>query len=106
MRSIPSMRSPSGLSRPFPLPERTRASASPILFASGTRQAQPGSTTAMLAILQLAARIEPDSTAVLEWYRSTPIKTLDGQSAEQLVAGNRAAEVIDFLTTICREMLD
>jgi len=103
MRSVPSMRSPSRLSRPFPLPER--AVAVPRLSTRETCQAQPASTTAMLAILQLAARIEPDSTAVLEWYRSTPIKTLDGQSAEQLVAGDRGAEVIDFLTAIHRQML-
>ena len=101
MRSTPSVRSPSPLSRPLPPPVHPRLAVS---IATADR-ALPGSAPAMLAILQLAARIEPDSTKVLEWYRSTPIKTLDGQSAEQLVAMDRAAEVIGFLTTICREML-
>ncbi len=53
-----------------------------------------------LAVLRVAAEIEPDRAAVMEWYRCTPIRELGDLSAEQLVALGRAEMVIAFLRSI------
>jgi hypothetical protein len=53
-----------------------------------------------LAVLRVAAEIEPDPAEVMEWYRSTPIRELGGLSAEQLVALGRVEAVIGFLRAI------
>jgi len=56
-----------------------------------------------LAVLRVAAEIEPDPVEVMEWYRSTPILELGGLSAEQLVALGRVEAVIGFLRAIGRD---
>ncbi|AIF48182.1 hypothetical protein [Dyella japonica] len=53
-----------------------------------------------LAVLRVAAEIEPEPAAVMEWYQTTPIEELGHLTAEQLVALGRAEVVIGFLLTI------
>ncbi|MHA6205636.1 hypothetical protein ACXU4B_14525 [Dyella soli] len=53
-----------------------------------------------LAVLRVAAEIEPRPAAVMEWYRATPIAELGQLTAEQLVALGRAEVVIAFLRSI------
>ena len=55
-----------------------------------------------LAVLRVAAGMEPDPLQVLDWYRHTRIAELGFLSAEQLVAMGRAPVVIDFLQSIRR----
>lgn len=59
-----------------------------------------GPIPAALAVLRVAAEIEPRPTAVMEWYRRTPIRELGNLSAEQLVALGRAEMVIAFPSSI------
>jgi hypothetical protein len=53
-----------------------------------------------LAVLRVAAEIEPNPAVVMDWYRWTPIRELGNLSAEQLVALGRAEMVIAFLRSI------
>lgn len=53
-----------------------------------------------LAVLRVAAEVEPCPKAVVRWYRHTPIRELGNLSAEQLVALGRAEMVIAFLRSI------
>jgi hypothetical protein len=53
-----------------------------------------------LAVLRLAARIEPVSQRLLDWYRHSPIAELGHLSADALVRMHRGAWVIDFLESI------
>ncbi len=50
-----------------------------------------------LAVLRVAAQIEPDSAAVMMWYRRTRIAELGYLTAEKLVSLGRAEAVIAFL---------
>lgn len=59
-----------------------------------------GLIPAALAVLRVAAELEPDPVEVVEWYRATPIRELGGLSAEQLVALGRVEAVIGFLRAI------
>ncbi|WP_238530867.1 hypothetical protein [Rhodanobacter spathiphylli] len=53
-----------------------------------------------LAVLRMAAQIEPDPAAVMQWYRHTRITELGYLTAEQLVALGRAEAVITFLRSV------
>jgi len=55
----------------------------------------------MLAVLQMAIRIEPDPIAAALWYRNIAIAELGNLTAAQLVSRGRASEVIAFLRSIC-----
>lgn len=55
-----------------------------------------------MAVLRVAARIEPDPAQVLEWYRHTKIAEFGSLTAEQLVTTGRAPAVIHFLQSIHR----
>lgn len=48
-------------------------------------------------LFAIAQVIEPDPEAVRHWYSGTSITSLDGLSAETLVAQGRAGEVLGFL---------
>lgn len=53
-----------------------------------------------LAVLRVAAQIEPDPGRVLDWYRHVWISELGFLTARQLVRMGRASMVIDFLQSI------
>jgi len=53
-----------------------------------------------LAVLRVAAEVEPCPKAVMQWYRHTPIRELGNLPAERLVALGRAEMVIAFLHSI------
>jgi len=55
---------------------------------------------AALAVLHVAAQIEPEPEWVLDWYRRTRIAELGQLTAEQLVAMGRAPVVVAFLQSI------
>lgn len=57
-------------------------------------------TPAALAVLRVAAQIEPEPEWVMDWYRHTHIVELGHLTAEQLVAMGRASVVIAFLQAI------
>lgn len=48
-------------------------------------------------VLREAARVEPDESARIAWYRNDPIAVLDLLTAEKLVAFGRYEEVLSFL---------
>jgi exonuclease I len=53
--------------------------------------------SAALAVLQMAAALEPDPVEAMSWYRSVPIAVLDGLTAAELVRQDRAHAVLSFL---------
>ena len=55
---------------------------------------------AALAVLRIAAEIEPDPGEVLNWYRYTRIGELGHLTAAQLVSMGRAAMVVEFLRSV------
>ena len=55
---------------------------------------------AALAVLRVAAQIEPDPADVLRWYRQTPIAELGHLTAAELVSLGRSATVIEFLGAV------
>ena len=55
-------------------------------------------------VLHEAARIEPDETARMAWYRGDPIATLGQQTAESLVACGRHEDVLGFLRSAARDL--
>ena len=55
---------------------------------------------AALAVLRLAAEIEPDPADVMHWYRQTRIAELGYLTAAELVSLGRTETVIDFLSSI------
>lgn len=55
---------------------------------------------AALAVLRVAAEIEPDPAHVIRWYSQTLIAELGYLTAAQLVSIGRAAAVIDFLDAV------
>lgn len=54
---------------------------------------------AALAVLRMAAALEPDPVEAMAWYRSVPIAVLDGLTAATLVRRGRAPAVLAFLCT-------
>jgi hypothetical protein len=56
--------------------------------------------SAALAVLRIAAGIEPDPPTMMAWYRQTPIAELGHLTAEQLVALGRTDALIAFLQSI------
>lgn len=48
-------------------------------------------------VLREAARVEPDESARISWYRDDPIVDLGLETAEALVACGRYEEVLAFL---------
>ncbi|UGB39893.1 hypothetical protein [Frateuria soli] len=50
-----------------------------------------------LAVLRLAAALEPDPVEALAWYRSVPLAVLDGLTAAELVKQGRVHSVLTFL---------
>lgn len=59
-----------------------------------------GLIPAELAVLRLAAAIEPDAEAMMDWYVQTPIAELGHLTARKLVGLGRADAVIAFLQSI------
>lgn len=55
---------------------------------------------AALAVLRVAAEIEPDPVNVMRWYRQTRIAELGYLTAAELVSLGRTEAVIDFLSSI------
>ncbi len=55
---------------------------------------------AALAVLRVAAEIEPEPAEVLHWYRNTGIAHLGQLSPEKLVALGCAEELVSFLRAI------
>lgn len=53
-----------------------------------------------LAVLRVAAQIEPDPARAMHWYRHTRIAELGHMVAAELVALGRAEAVIQFLQSI------
>lgn len=53
-----------------------------------------------LALLQIAAAIEPNRARAINWYRQVPIAELGHLTAEQLVALGRTDAVIAFLRSV------
>jgi hypothetical protein len=53
--------------------------------------------SAALAILKMAAMLEPDPIEAMVWYRNVPIAVLDRLTAAELVAQGRAPAVLAFL---------
>lgn len=53
-----------------------------------------------LAVLRVAAQIEPDPSSAMHWYRRTRIAELGHLTAAELVELGRADVVIDFLLAI------
>jgi hypothetical protein len=56
-----------------------------------------GLMSAALAVLQMAAALEPDPVEAMTWYRSVPIAVLDGLTAAALVRQGRAHALLAFL---------
>jgi hypothetical protein len=59
-----------------------------------------GLIPATLAVLRVAAQIEPDPADVAYWYRQTRIAELGHLTAAELVSLGRAAAVIAFLNSV------
>lgn len=59
-----------------------------------------GLIPADLAVLREAADIEPEPSALKEWYRKVPIAELGHLTAEQLVMLGRTAAVISFIRSV------
>lgn len=59
-----------------------------------------GVIPATLAVLRVAAEVEPSPSAAVEWYERTPIREFGDLTAERLVALGRAEMVIAFLRSI------
>jgi hypothetical protein len=79
-------------------PTRAGSALASTGHADRTMPSRAGShVPAALAILRLAAALEPDAVEAMIWYRSIPIAVLDGFTAAELVAQGRAAAVITFL---------
>lgn len=55
---------------------------------------------AALAVLRVAAEIEPDPADVMRWYRQTRIAELGYLTAAELVSLGRTQAVIDFLSAV------
>jgi hypothetical protein len=55
---------------------------------------------AALAVLRVAAEIEPDPADVMRWYRQTRIAELGYLTAVELVSLGRTQAVIDFLSSV------
>ncbi|WP_267226186.1 hypothetical protein [Dyella silvae] len=55
-----------------------------------------------LAVLRIAAEIEPVPCLLLDWYQNDPIDELGGYTAEQLVSMGRGEAVIGFLRRLPR----
>lgn len=53
--------------------------------------------TAALAVLRMAAALEPDPVEAMVWYRSVPLAVLDGLTAAELVKEGRVHAVLAFL---------
>jgi hypothetical protein len=54
----------------------------------------------LLAVINEAARIEPDAINLLRWYGEDPIESLGGRTAEQLVSSGHGELVVRFLRHI------
>lgn len=75
-------------------------SATLVWPAAGTPQAvrdQRAPASAALAVLRMAAALEPDPMEAMAWYRGVPIAVLDGLTAAELVRQGRAHAVFGFL---------
>jgi len=73
------------------------APAAPEHADRGTPSRAGDHVSAALAILRLAAALEPDAVEAMIWYRSVPIAVLDGLTAAELVARGRTTAVLTFL---------
>jgi exonuclease I len=59
--------------------------------------AQDRHVRAALAVLRMAAALEPDPIQAMAWYHGVPIAVLDGLTAAQLVRRGRVHAVLAFL---------
>lgn len=59
-----------------------------------------GRIPAAQAVLRVAAQIEPEPAAVMDWYRQERIAEFGHLTAEQLVSLGRAEAVVVFLCSI------
>jgi hypothetical protein len=59
-----------------------------------------GRIPAAQAVLRVAAQIEPEPAAVVEWYRQVRIAEFGHLTAEQLVSFGRAEAVVAFLCSV------
>ncbi|QRP63073.1 hypothetical protein I6J77_13225 [Rhodanobacter sp. FDAARGOS 1247] len=73
--------------------------ARPRPAVQGRRTPAPaeGFMSPALAVLRMAAALEPDPLEAMAWYRSVPIAVLDGLTAAILVRQGRAYAVLAFL---------
>lgn len=53
-----------------------------------------------LAVLRVAAEVEPVPSRLIDWYQNDPILELGSLTAEQLVSIGRGEAVINFLRRI------
>ena len=58
----------------------------------------------VVAVLGYAREIEPNISALINWYQRTRIRELDSLTPEQLVLAGRTDEVLLFLRTIIAGM--
>ena len=78
-------------------------STSEVWLATGARPLQHAPSpvedarTAALAVLRLAASLEPDPVEAMVWYRTVPLSVLDGLTAAELVKEGRVHAVLTFL---------
>lgn len=73
-------------------PESTVAGGMPVYKTRSSRD-----TLTVSNLFAIAGMIEPDPEAVRDWYADTSIASLNGLTAETLVAQGRAGEVLGFL---------
>ncbi|WP_232821141.1 hypothetical protein [Dyella sp. C11] len=62
-----------------------------------------GIISAEMAVLRIAAEIEPTPWRLLDWYQNDCIAELGGMTAQQLVMLGRTEAIIGFLHRITRE---
>ncbi len=57
-------------------------------------------------VAELALRIEPDRSAVLEWILHTPLPALGGQTTFELACNGEGERVIALLNDVLRQPTD
>ena len=76
-----------------PAPARLR----PVAHHQAPNQPASSRMSAALAVLRMAATLDPDPLEAMAWYRNVPIAVLDGLTAAELVNRGRASAVLAFL---------
>lgn len=78
-------------------PEREMTDAAKSAVATVHSDGEERLVTARLAVLEAAARIDPDPAQVVHWYRFTPIRELGELTAEAFIGSDRASDDLAFL---------